>query len=190
MDIGLIIGILILIFDFAISIWNSYNAGKISSYRKGLGTLVFFLGGFLPVSYVIATIITFILAYLGYISISTTTFILGFDFLFFGLAIIMWGVIATTLSVVATVRGRSWTAGIISVYNAFATIADAWEYIAGFLSAWKSIRRAVDSSDFSIIDVIAILAIALGIGYVISYVAYKEGLKSEIGYSYASRRIF
>ncbi|BCU71060.1 hypothetical protein [Stygiolobus caldivivus] len=189
MNIGLIIGILILIFDFAISIWNSYNAGKIATYRKGLGTLVFFLGGFLPVSYVIATVITFILAYLGYISSSTTVFILSFDFLFFGLAIIMWGVIATTLSIVATVKGRSWTAGIITVYNAFATIADAWEYITGFLSAWKNVRRAIDSSDFSVIDVIAILAISLGIGYIISYVAYKEGIKSESGY-YTSRQFF
>jgi len=91
----------------------------------------------------------------------------------------VWGVIATTFSFIATVKGRDWKAGLITVYNAFATIFDAYEYITGFLSAWKSVRRAIDSSDFSIIDVIAVIAIAVGIGFVISYVAFKEGLRSE-----------
>lgn len=179
MNLSLILGILIIVVDIVFSIWNSYNAGKITYYRRGLGRLVFVLGGFLPMSYVIAMILTFILAYLGYLSLSTVLFLFSFSFLFFGLAIIMWGVIATTLSFVATVRGRSWKSGLVTVYNAFATIWDAWDYITNFFSAWRIARRAIDSSDFSIIDVIAILVIALGIGYIISYAAYKEGLKSE-----------
>ncbi|MBB5253785.1 hypothetical protein [Sulfurisphaera ohwakuensis] len=176
---GLILTIIFLVIDIIISIWNSYNAGKIYAYRKGLGGVVYTLGGFLPISYVFVIIVTVIFAYLGYLSFSDVVFLLSFSFLFFGLAIVMWGVIATTFSFIATVKGKDWKAGLITVYNAFATIFDAYEYITGFLSAWKSVRRAIDSSDFSIIDVIAVIAIAVGIGFVISYVAFKEGLKSE-----------
>lgn len=184
--LGLLLSIIFLIIDIVFSVWNSYNSGKIYAYRKGLGGVVYTLGGFLPMSYVFVIIITFIFAYLGYLSASDITFLLGFSFLFFGLAFIMWGVIATAFSFIATVRGRSWTAGFITIWNAFATIWDAVTYISSFLSAWKSIRRAVDSSDFSILDIIAIIAIAVGIGFAISYVAFKEGLKSErrIGYRF------
>ncbi|BFH72273.1 hypothetical protein SJAV_02170 [Sulfurisphaera javensis] len=177
--LGLILAILFIVIDVVISIWNSYNSGKIFAYRKGIGELTYVLGGFLPMSYIIALILTIILAELGYLSFSDTVFLLSFSFLFFGLAIVMWGVIATTFSAIATVKGRDWKAGLITVWNAFATIWDAYDYITGFLSAWKSIRRAIDSSDFSILDVIAVIALAIGIGFVITYVAFKEGVKSE-----------
>lgn len=177
--LGLILAIIFIIIDVIFSIWNSYNAGKIYAYRKGLGGVVYTLGGFLPMAYVFTIIVTIIFAYLGYLSFADVSFLLGFSFLFFGLAIVMWGVIATTFSFIATVKGRSWTSGLITIWNAFATIWDAYTYISGFLSAWKSVRRAIDSSDFSILDVIAIIAIAVGIGFAISYTAFKEGIKSE-----------
>ncbi|WP_204265153.1 hypothetical protein, partial [Klebsiella aerogenes] len=44
---GLILTIIFLVIDIAISIWNSYKAGKIYAYRKGLGGVVYTLGGFL-----------------------------------------------------------------------------------------------------------------------------------------------
>ena len=177
--LGLIFAIIFIILDIVFSIWNSYNSGKIYAHRKGLGGVVYTLGGFLPMSYAFTIIITVILAYLGYLSPINISFTLGFSFLFFGLAIVMWGVIATAFSFIATVKGRSWTAGLITIWNAFATIWDAYTYITGFLSAWKSVRRAIDSSDFSILDIIAIIVIATGIGFVVSYTAFKEGIKSE-----------
>jgi hypothetical protein len=98
--------------------------------------------------------------------------------LVFGLEIIIWGVIATYTSLVATVRGRDWRAGLITAYNAFATIFDAWEYISSFFSNLKTARRAIDSSDFSIIDVVLVLITGLAIGFILTYTAYKEGYKA------------
>jgi len=46
--LGLILAIIFIIIDIVFSIWNSYNAGKIYAYRKGLGGVVYTLGGFLP----------------------------------------------------------------------------------------------------------------------------------------------
>lgn len=178
MCIGLLLDIIFFIIDIIIPIWNSYNSGKISAYRKGLGKLLYALGGFLPMSYVLSLIIAIVLGIFGYISVSTTVFILSFSGLVFGLEIIIWGVIATYLSAVSTVGGRDWKAGLITGYNAFATIFDAWAYISSFFSNLRDARKAIDSSDFSVIDVIIIFAVALGVGFIITYAAYKEGLKS------------
>ncbi|BDC17115.1 hypothetical protein [Acidianus sp. HS-5] len=178
MCLGLILDIIFFIIDIIIPIWNSYNSGKISAYRKGLGKLLYTLGGFLPMSYVLSLIIAIVLGILGYISVSTAVFILSFSDLVFGLEIIVWGVIATYLSAMSTARGGGWKAGIVTAYNAFATIFDAWAYISSFFSNLRDARKAIDSSDFSVIDVIIIFVAALGVGFLITYSAYKEGLKS------------
>jgi hypothetical protein len=71
------------------------------------------------------------------------------------------------------------------VFNAVVTVLDAWEYISGFYSAWKEVRRSIDNSDFSVLDVLAILALAVGIGFVVTYVAFREGLRnSRVAYRY------
>jgi len=130
-------------------------------------------------SYIISIILAIILSYMNYISSADTTFLLSFSFLFFGLAIVMWGVIATTLSAITTIKGRSWKAGFVTIYNAFATIWDAFDYISNFLSALNSMMKSSKSNNFSIVVVIALLAIAIGIGFVISYTAFKQALKTE-----------
>lgn len=137
-------------------------------------------------SYMVLLALTLILGYLGYLTLSTFTFLFSLSFLFFGLTFIIWGIIATVTSALAFSRNRSWASGLITVYNAVVTVFDAWEYIKGFLSAWKSARRAIDSSDFSIIDVIAIVGLALTIGFVVTYVAFKQGMKNSkvVGYYY------
>ncbi|AWR95048.1 hypothetical protein [Acidianus brierleyi] len=178
MNLGLLLDIIFLIIDIAIALWNSYNAGKISAYRKGLGRLFYTLGGFLPMGYVAVIILTFILGYFGYISISSAVFLFSFSFLVFGLEIIIWGVIATYTTLVTAVKYRDWKAGLITAYNAFATIFDAWDYISGFFSNLRNVRKAIDSSDFSIIDVILILITGLAIGFIVTYTAYKEGYKA------------
>ncbi|WP_048100574.1 hypothetical protein [Candidatus Acidianus copahuensis] len=182
MDLGLILGIIFLAVDVVISIWNSYNAGEISRSRKGLGITFYTLGGFLPMSYVLAIVLTLVLAYLGYLSLSTSIFLLSFSYLVFGLEIIIWGIIATVSSLITTMGTRSWKAGIITAYDAFATIFDAWEYITTFFSNVRSARKAIDSSDFSIIDVLLILITALGAAFIITYAAYKEGYKARLRY--------
>lgn len=178
MNLGLLIAIIFLVIDILISIWNSYNSGKIYGYKRGIGRVFYALGGFLPMGYVFVIVLTFVFAYLGFLSFSTAIFLLAGSYLFFGLAIIMWGVIATYFSLIATIRGRSWTAGLVTVYDAFATILDAWGYITSFFSNLRIARRAVDSADFSIIDVILVIGVALAVGFVITYAAFREGVKS------------
>jgi|GEM_PF-5380939 len=49
----------------------------------------------------------------------------------------------------------------------------------------KKVRRSIDNSDFSVLDVLAILALAVGIGFVVTYVAFREGLRnSRVAYRY------
>jgi len=175
--LGLILTVIVIIIDFIFSIWNSYNAGQIYANSKKLGILFYILGGFLSLSYIVTLIITLILAYLNYLPTVDFSFILNFDFLFFGLAIVMWGVIATTFSFMATVKGRRWSDAFVTIWNAFVTIWDAYDYISNFMSAAKSIIKDSESNDFSIIDVIIIVAVAVGISFIISYAAFKEGMK-------------
>ncbi len=174
-----IISFIFIALDFVFAIWNSYNAGQVFPARRALGGLLYFFGGFLPVAYVVSIIISYILGYLGYLSFSTFLFIYSFDFLFFGLTFIIWGIIATITTIMSFRGSHSWVAGLVAGYDAFATIFDAWTYISDFMSSWRDIRRAIDSSDFSILDVIAIVAAAIGIGFVISYAVFKEGQKSS-----------
>ncbi|AWR97834.1 hypothetical protein DFR86_09965 [Acidianus sulfidivorans JP7] len=178
MNLFLLLDIIFLIVDIFISIWNSYNSGKIAGYRRTLGRVFYVLGGFLPMSYVFIIVITFILSYFGYVSFSSALFLLAGSYLFFGFAIIIWGVIATYYSFVSTVKNRSWLSGFITVYDAFATIFDAWDYITSFFSNVRAARKAIDSSDFSIIDVVIIIVTGLAVGFLVSYAAFKEGLKS------------
>jgi hypothetical protein len=177
--LGEIIYFLFIVLDLVFSIWNSYNAGQIFPTRRGIGELFYIFGGLLPMSYVASAIVSFFLGYLGYISLSTFYFILSFNFLFFGLTFIIWGIIATLTSIMAFRGSHNWIAGLVAGYDAFVTIFDAWDYISGFMSSWKDIRRSMDSSDFSVLDVIVILLIAFGIGFVISYTAFKQGQKSS-----------
>ncbi|MCG3109573.1 hypothetical protein L3N51_01868 [Metallosphaera sp. J1] len=179
MNLGLIISIIFIVIDILISLWNSYNAGQTYRARRTLGAIFYFFGGFLPMGYMVLLTLTLILGYLGYLSFSTFTFLFSFSFLFFGLTFIIWGIIATVTSAMAFSRTHSWTSGFITIYDAVATVFDAWEYVSGFFSAWKSVRRSIDSSDFSVVDVIAIAALALAIGFLITYVAFKEGMKNS-----------
>jgi hypothetical protein len=178
MGLLLILGIIVLVVDFVFSMWNSYNAGRISAVRPVTGKLFYALGGFLPMGYVLAIVITFIVSYLGYISYSSAVFLLSFSFLFFGLAFIVWGVMATYVTARTAVRGGGWLAWLVTIYDAFATIWDAWDYISGFFSNVRSLRRAIDSSDFSLIDVVLVLATAFAAAFLVTYAAYREGRKA------------
>jgi len=176
MDIGWLITAAILALDAIISIWNSYVAGKVSNETKALGILFYILGGLLPMTYVMSIVITILLAMFGYISYATVNFLLNFIFIFFGAAIIMWGVIATVTSIIATVKTRSWKAGLVSVYNIGALIYDMWEYVSDFGDAVKDmVSDLADDKEGAIAALIIVLGLALAISFIITYLAYKAG---------------
>jgi hypothetical protein len=183
MSLGLLLFVLILAFNVFISLWNSYNAGQLRPYNRGLSYLFFALGGFLPMSYVVASVLTLILAYFGYLSFSTFEFLVNFEFLFFGLALVIWGVIATVTTAVAFARTRDWKAGLITAWNAFATIFNIYTYASNALSAWRRMRGSAGSADW--LDIIAVIGISLAIGFLISYGAYKLGARNSRVVTYA-----
>jgi hypothetical protein len=176
MDVGLIITVAILVLDVIISVWNSYAAGKVSNESRGLGIFFYVLGGLLPMAYVMSIALTVLLAMFKYISYTIANFLLSFSFVFFGATIIMWGVIATATSIIATIKTRSWKAGLISMYNISALIYDTWEYMVDFGGAVKDIvADLAKDKDGAIVALIIVVGLALAIGFIITYLAYKAG---------------
>jgi len=177
--LGLVVTIAILIIDAVISIWNSYTAGKVSSVSKGLGVLFYVLGGLFPMTYVMSIAITALLAYFKIITYTTVNLLLNFDFIVFGAVIIVWGVIATVTSIIATVRTRSWRAGLVSAYNISALIYDTWEYLSNIGEAISGfVKDLSDDKDSGLLVLVVVTAIALAIGFIITYAAYRAGRES------------
>ena len=176
MDVGLIITAAILVLDAIISVWNSYAAGKVSNESRGLGILFYVLGGFLPMAYVMSIALTVLLAMFKYISYTIANFLLSFSFVFFGATIIMWGVIASVTSIIIAIRTKDWRAGLISVYNVGALIYDVWEYLGNVGDAVKDIVEDLGrDEDSAILALIIVVGLALAIGFIITYLAYKAG---------------
>ena len=115
LGLGLIITIIIIAFDFLISMWDAYAGGyslgmmnkngdsskfrKVSAYAAvGLGLV--------GATYVMAIVIGFIAYYLAYISLSTLEFVLSFDFIFLGILIIGFGFIITIQSIIIAAKRR------------------------------------------------------------------------------------
>ena len=172
----MLITVAILVLDVIISVWNSYAAGKVSNESRGFGILFYVLGGLLPMTYVMSIVITILLAIFGCISYAIANFLLSFNFVFFGAVIIMWGVIATATSIIIAIRAKDWRAGLISVYNVGALIYDVWEYLGNVGDAVKDIVEDLGrDEDSSILALIIVVGLALAIGFIITYLAYKAG---------------
>lgn len=173
--------ILILVFDFAISIWNAYSSGyaigiirknKIEGFTKvaaysGLGL------GFVGITYVMIIALSFIGYSLGYVTANAVLFALSFDFLVFGLLIIGFGLMITIQSIAIAARTRNVWSILVAVFNTFIEIWDIASYVQGFGEATRVLQG--ESREDRNQGVIIVL-IALLIGYFITHAAYKHGL--------------
>jgi hypothetical protein len=176
MDVRLIITVAILVLDAVISVWNSYVAGEVSNGNRGLGIFFYVLGGFLSMAYVISIMPTILLAMLKYIPYTIANFLLSFNFAFLGATIIMWGVIATATSIIIATGTKHWGAGFIIVYAISALIYDTWEYMVDFGGAVKDIVTVLAKDKGGVIvTLVIVLGLALAIGFIITYLAYKAG---------------
>jgi hypothetical protein len=178
-----VITIAILIIDTVISIWNSYAAGITSKASRRLGILFYVLGGLVPMTYVTSIVLSTLLVMFKVVSYTAVDLLLNFDFVVFGAAIIVWGVIATSTSIIVAVGARDWRAGLVSAYNIGALFYDTWDYLSNVGDAIANmVSNLTRDEDNLIVMLIALLAIALTIGLIITYAAYRAGRKRALQY--------
>ncbi len=178
----LTIGILVL--DFIISVWNSYAAGyNISLLYKedkvGLTLLVWISSvvalilGFVGTTYVLSTVIGFILYSFSYIGGDILTALLAINFLVFGFLITVLGIIITIESVVMAIKRHNLSSILISIFNIGASIWNVFTYISNFGAVGDLLRgEDKDSKDYAIL----IIAVAAIISIIITYLAFHMGM--------------
>ncbi|MCL4387820.1 hypothetical protein M1567_01555 [Candidatus Marsarchaeota archaeon] len=187
MGFGIIITVLIVAFDFLISMWDAYAGGyslgmikkngdqskfrKISAYAAvGLGLV--------GATYVMAIIIGFIAYYLAYISLSTLEFVLSFDFIFLGILIIGFGFIITIQSIIIAAKRRSAGSILIALFNSFIIAFDVYMYVTAFSESLSVIKRTGRRSQGNGLMIVLMAAL---IAAIIVHAAYKHGYKKALG---------
>ena len=192
LGLGLIITIIIIAFDFLISMWDAYAGGyslgmmnkngdsskfrKVSAYAAvGLGLV--------GATYVMAIVIGFIAYYLAYISLSTLEFVLSFDFIFLGILIIGFGFIITIQSIIIAAKRRSLWSILIALFNSFIIAFDIYIYVTSFRESLSVIRRTGRRSQGNGLMIVLIAAL---IAALMVHAAYKHGYKKALGTTQAS----
>ena len=177
---------MILILDFAVSLWNAYSSGynvALLSRRGGSGWLraVAYSGlglAFAGMAYVMSVVVSAAAYYLGYVSGGVVDTVLAFAFLVFGALIIGFGLMVMIQSIAVAMRQRSIWNILIAMWNAFAEIWDIAVYVESFGDAVSILRG--ERSEEEGTDVFIIIIVALLIAFFITYSAYKQGQKKAM----------
>ena len=178
--IGIIIAILILVFDFVVSIWNAYasgyNIGMLKKSGKGGFTKAAAYSGlglaFVGITYVLVVVLGFIAYAFQYVSIGVVEYVLALDFLVFGLMIIGFGLMITIQSIIVAANRRSFGSIAVAIWNTFAEVFDIASYVESFRGTLQIIKSDRDDRGSAYL----IIIIALLIGYIITHAAYKHGI--------------
>jgi hypothetical protein len=178
--------IIIIAVDFVISIWDAYAGGfslgmlkktnDKSKFKKASAISAVGLG-FVGSVYVIATVLGFAAAWLGYISFATLEFILSFNLVFLGILIIGFGLIITIQSIIIAAQRRNAWSILIAVYNSFALGFDIWMYVSAFKESAGIITRSTRRSQGS---GLVVIIVAVLIAFIIVHAAYKHGYKKGL----------
>ncbi|HVP93728.1 MAG TPA: hypothetical protein VMS89_00990 [Methanoregulaceae archaeon] len=179
-----IVSVLILIFDLILSIWNAYVSGyNIGLIRKsgggGFGEIVSYAGlclAFAGAVYVLIVILSFVGYILGYVSNDAVDTAFAYDFLVFGILIIIFGLLVTIQSIIAASKKGGWSI-LGAFYNVFAEVLD----ISNYVSAFSDTRHMISGNDKDNENVVAIIFIAVLIGFFIVFAAYKHGYNKAMG---------
>ncbi len=184
-DLGLLLLVIFLIADFAISIWNAYMSGfsltlmknspgkaapKLPRYASYAALGLAFAG----MSYVMMVVLGYLSFYLGYLTAGSLNVILAFDFLVFGAMIIGFGLVVTAQSLAVAYRQRSFGTIAISAWNVFAEVLDIAIYAEGFRSAYSTLRGGSRKDD---VNLVAILLISVLVAFFITYAAFRHGVR-------------
>ncbi len=184
-----ILAIIILVIDFAISIWNAYAGGynigilrkqeNPSDFTKAVawsGVGIAFTG----ITYVMLVVLSFVALFLGYIDTTTASAVLGFDQLVFGLLIIGFGLMITIQSILIAAQRKNIWSIVVAAFNTIIEIVNIFSYIATFQDSVQMVKgisgNRQDEQNLVILVILAIL-----IGYFITHAAYKRGLKKAEG---------
>lgn len=176
---------LIIAFDFVVSLWNAYASGVVwgllrnqpgkafskVSAAAGLGL------AFAGMAYSTTIVLSWIALQVGFLAIWDFLYLASFDFLVFGAMIIGFGLVVTAQSLAIAYRRRSFGSIAIAVWNTFAEVWDIATYVQGFQAA-ASVMKG-DRRDRA--NVVAILAVAVAVALIITYFAFRQGLRKAQG---------
>ncbi len=125
--------------------------------------------GFVGTTYVLSTVIGFILYSLSY----TSGDILAVNFLVFGFLITVLGIIITIESVVMAAKRHNLSSILVSIFNIVASIWNVFNYVSNFGAVGDLLRgEDKDSKDYAIL----IIAVAAVISVIITYLAFHMGM--------------
>ena len=180
-DLSTIFVIVIVVFDFVISIWNAYSAGVTLTLLRGQPGQTFArvaagsgLGlAFAGMAYAMLIVFAFAALLLGVLVAGDVAVVLAFDFLVFGAMIIGFGLVVTAQSIAIAYRQRSFGTIAISAWNVFAEVWDIAIYAEGFKAAYGSLGGGRDR-----VNLYAVLLLAILVAFFITYAAYRHGVKS------------
>jgi hypothetical protein len=175
----------IVIFDFVVSLWNAYSSGVIwgllrnqagHGFEKvcavaGLGL------AFAGMAYSTTIILSWVALQIGFIAIWDFLYLVSFDFLVFGAMIIGFGLLITVQSIVIAYRQRNFGSIAIASWNTFAEVWDIATYVQGFQAAATTVKG--DRQDRA--NVIAILVVAVSVALIVTYFAFRAGLRKSEG---------
>ncbi len=171
----------VLVFDFVISLWNAYAAGVTltllrrqpgKAFAKASAGAALGLG-FAGMAYATLLVLSFAALWLNFLALGDFLFLVSLDFLVFGALIIGLGLVITAQSVAIAYRQRTFGTMALAGWNVFAEVWDLSIYAEGFRNA----AAAVGSSERERVNLYAVLAAALGISFIMTYVAYRHGVR-------------
>lgn len=179
-DLSTVLLVVILAIDFVFSLWNAYASGLTWTLLRGhpgnrfaKAAAIAGMGlAFAGITYVLLIGIAFLALLASLIAVGDFVFLVSFDFLIFGAMIIGFGLVVTAQSVAIAYRERNWGSIAVSAWNVFAEVWDIAIYAQGFRTAASAVR-----SERGRVNVYALLAIAVAVGFLITFAAYLQGVR-------------
>jgi hypothetical protein len=182
--------VFVIILDFVFSLWNAYAAGLTRTLLRNQPgqrfakiSAVAALGlAFAGMTYATLIVLSWVALLLNLLTVGDFLFLVSFDFLVFGAMIIGFGLVVTAQSVAIAYRERNFGAIGVAVWNVFSEIWDISIYAEGFQDA-----AGVVSQDRDKVNLYAVVAAALGVAFIVTYVAYRHGVRKAEDSIAASR---
>jgi uncharacterized membrane protein YidH (DUF202 family) len=130
--------------------------------------------GFIGTTYVLSTVIGFILHSFSYFSADVLTALLAVNFLVFGFLITILGIVITIESVVMAIKRHNLSSILISIFNIGASIWNVFTYVSNFGAVGDLFRgENKDSRDYAAI----IIVVSAVFAFIITYMAFHMGMR-------------
>ena len=175
----------IIVVDFVLSLWNAYASGVTwgllrNQPGKGFSKVCAVAGlglAFAGMAYATTIILSWVALEVGFLAIWDFLYLVSFDLLVFGAMIIGFGLVITAQSITIAYRRRSFGTIAIATWNTFAEVWDIATYAQGFQTAASVVKG--DRRDRA--NVTAILAVAVAVALIITYFAFRQGIRRAEG---------